>query len=135
MERMTTTALPLPAHRRRRRWLALRGAQALLLLPLGVLQLAAVVAFTATSEMSGGSYAIAVWAASMDVAGVVLALLLPRRTRRVRRGVRALLLAQLGFSLVKLTVYGETASLVFIALTALAWLLVEIDGRRHPSVL
>ena len=64
---MSTAYIEIP--RRRPVWLALRGAQLMLLLPLGALQLAAVVAFTTTAdEMTTAAWVVAGAAVATDVA-------------------------------------------------------------------
>ena len=103
---MSTAYIEIP--RRRPLWLALRGAQLLLLLPLGALQLAAVVAFTTTAdEMTTAAWVVAGAAVALDVAAIVLAFLLPRRTFLIRDAASMLLRAQIVLSLVKLIGYDE----------------------------
>ena len=132
---MSTAIYELPRRRARRIWPALRGAQTLLILPLGALQLLAVLVFSVSGDLSAAGYLVAAWAASMAIAGVALGLVLPWRTERIRDAVRVLLLCQIAFTAVKLTVYGEPAGLVFLAVAALTWLLVKLDTKFHPSVL
>jgi hypothetical protein len=130
---MSTTTVEL--HRRRPLWPALRAAQVLLLLPFGALQLTAVVASAATMEPTAGGRALAAWAVALGVAGIALALLLPRRTHLIRGAAFVLLRCQVAFGLVNLIVLGEWASLVLLALAGATWLLVRLDERLHPSVL
>jgi hypothetical protein len=132
---MSTATYELPRRRARRIWPALRSAQALLLLPLGALQLLAVLVFGVTGDLSATGYLVAAWAAAMAVAGIALGLVLPWRTERIREAVRVLLLAQVAFAALKLTVYGEPAALVFLAVAGLTGLLVKLDTKLHPSVL
>jgi hypothetical protein len=131
---MSSISLYVPRPAPRRIWPALRGAQALLLLPLGLLQLAAVVS-AATSGATAGGYGLAFAAAAAGAAAIGLALLLPRRTHGVRDAATVLLLAQVGLSSVKLTVYGQTAALLVLALSGITWGLVKLDAKLHPSVL
>ena len=131
---MSTAYIEIP--RRRPVWLALRGAQLMLLLPLGALQLAAVVAFTTTAdEMTTAAWVVAGAAVALDVAAIVLAFLLPRRTFLTRDAASMLIRAQVVLSLVKLIGYGDVAALVFVVPVGFTWLLLWIDERRHPSLL
>jgi hypothetical protein len=109
-----------------------RGAQFLLLVPLGAFQLVATIAFSIAMPLSGKDYLPAIWAPIMASACIVTALRLGRGGARVRTAAWVLLAAQTAFSLLKLTVYGESASLVFLALTAAcAGLLALPASRRH----
>lgn len=108
----------------------------MLLLPLGALQLAAVVAFTTTAdEMTTAAWVVAGAAVALDLAAIVLAFALPRRTFLIRDATSMLIRAQIVLSLVKLIGYGEVAALVFLGLVGVTWLLLRIDERRHPSFL
>jgi hypothetical protein len=129
---MTTSASTEPTTVRSRVPIAVRGGQFLLLIPLGAFQLVATIAFSLAMPMSGRDYLPAVWAPIMASACIVTALRLGRGTRRVLRVALALLAAQTAFSLLKLVVFGESASLVFLALTAAcAGLLALPTSRRH----
>jgi hypothetical protein len=132
---MSTATYEIPRRAPRRLWPALRGAQALLLLPLGALQLLAVLVFSVRGDLSTAGYLVAAWAASMAIAGIALSLVLAWRTERIRSAVHVLLLCQVAFAALKLTVYGEPAGLVFLAVAGLTWLLVKLDTKLHPSVL
>lgn len=67
----------------------------------------------------------------MAAAGVVVGLRLGAGGTAVRRAAFALLGAQTAFSLVKLAVYGESASLVFMALAAAAAVLLALPASRR----
>ena len=111
---------------------AVRAAQLLLLVPLGAFQLVATIAFSLIIPMSGKDYFVAVWAPIMAGMCIVTALRFGRGTPRVLGVALGLLAAQTAFSLVKLLVYGESAALVFLAVTAAcAGLLALPASRRH----
>src|SRR5215471_13276763 len=95
-----------------------RVAQFLLGLPLGLLQLAAVIFFTITEPIKGGDWLIVVWGLAMSSSCAALALFV-LRSARARSIAFALLAAQACFSLVKLTVYHESASLVILGITTI----------------
>jgi hypothetical protein len=80
-----------------------RAAQAIFLVPLGLLQLVASIAFSTADGLHGARYALAAWAAAMGAAGVAVGLLLGTGRPGVRRLAVALLPAQAAFSLVKLS--------------------------------
>ena len=122
----TGAPLQLPAHVP----LAIRGAQALFLIPLGFLQLAAAIIFSITDGVKGGQYAIGAWALTMATAGTLLAPRLGRHDRRIRRLALTLLALQTAFSTVKLTIYHESASFVFFAIIATALALLLSGWRR-----
>lgn len=95
-----------------------RVAQILLGIPLGVFQLAAVVFFTATDRtIAGADWLVVVWGIAMSSACAALAIRI-YHNERARRIAFALLAAQAIFSVVKLTVYHESASFVFLAVIA-----------------
>ncbi|WP_238008481.1 hypothetical protein KZZ52_32250 [Dactylosporangium sp. AC04546] len=130
---MTITETVAPVTTRRRVPITVRLAQLLLLVPLGAFQLVASIAFSLTMPMSGRDYAVAAWAVLMSLACVGTALRLGRGGRALRVAL-ALLGAQTAFSLVKLIVFGESASLVFLAVVAAgAGLLALPASRRHFS--
>nr|BFE59334.1 hypothetical protein GCM10020063_038600 [Dactylosporangium thailandense] len=117
---------------RRRVPIAVRGAQLLLLVPLGAFQLVATIAFSIIMPLAGKDYIAAVWAPVMALACIVTALRLGRGSARTLRTALALLAAQTAFGLLKLIAFGESASLVFLAVTALcAGLLALPASRRH----
>jgi len=130
---MTTAVAPESTITRRRRMPAtVRGAQLLMLVPLGAFQLVATIAFSMAMPLSGKDYLPAIWAPIMATAGIVTALRLGRGTAVLRRVALALLVAQTAFSLLKLLAFGESASLVFLAITAAcAGLLALPASRRH----
>jgi len=94
-----------------------RTAQFLLGIPLGLFQLAAVIGFTVTGAGAGESWLVPIWGLLMSTSCAVVALRV-YRSAGARRVAFALLGAQALFSLVKLTVYHESASLVFMAIIA-----------------
>jgi hypothetical protein len=95
-----------------------RIAQFLLGIPLGLFQLAAVIGFSVTaSTISSAGWLIGVWGLVMSTSCAVLALRV-YRSARARQIAFVLLAAQALFSLVKLTVYHESAALVFLAVIA-----------------
>jgi len=115
---------------------SVRWAQALLLIPLGLVQLVAAVTFTIVLHPTAiGDLAVAAWAVTMSSACAVVALRLGRPGPVAFRIAMGLLAAQAAFSVVKLTVYGEPESLVFMGLTiATAVLLLLPAARRHFGV-
>lgn len=129
---MSTATYALP--RRRPLWPALRGAQALLFL-LGTGQLAAVALLAATGRPTGAGWAVAAVAAVSAAAAVALALLLPRRTHLIRDAAWVLLRCQVALCLVEILARGAWGWAGFLTLVGLAWPLLAIDVRRHPSIL
>jgi hypothetical protein len=112
-----------------------RGAQALMLLPLGVLQLVAAIAFSISEGWHGPrDVIVALWVLVMAPTCIVVATRLGRPQRSVLTAALALLACQTGFALVKLTCYHESASLVFFGFIAVtAGLLALPASRRHFS--
>ena len=97
-----------------------RAAQVLLGVPLGLFQLAAVIGFTVTDPtIAGADWLVVAWGLAMSSACAALAVRV-HRSAPARRAAFVLLGAQALFSLVKLTVYRESAALVFFAITAAA---------------
>lgn len=128
----TTTSLEPSTTMRPRVPAAVRGAQFLLLIPLGAFQLVATIAFSIAMPLSGKDYIPAIWAPIMAGACIITALRLGRGTTRLLGVALALLAAQAAFSLLKLIMFGESASFVFLALTAAcAGLLALPASRRH----
>jgi hypothetical protein len=117
---MSATEISVPIRHSARVPFAVRGAQALFFIPLGLLQLVAAIVFGITDGVRGGEYAIGAWAATMAATGILVALRLSRGGTGIRRLALALLAAQTVFSVVKLTVYHESASFVFFAVIATA---------------
>lgn len=110
-----------------------RAAQVLLLLPLGLAQLAAAVTFTIVLRPTAlGDLAVAAWAIVMSSACAVVAVRLGRSAVAARLAL-GLLVAQAAFSVVKLTVYREPESLVFMTITVGAALLL-LPAVRRPAV-
>src|SRR5262245_36637399 len=90
---MSTYSVTLP--RRRHFWAALRAAQLAFLLPLGAIQLAVVATFAATAdELSRFEALVAIAGASLAIAAIAVACLLPRRTFLVRDAASVLLRAE-----------------------------------------
>jgi len=112
-----------------------RGAQALMLLPLGVLQFVAAISFSITEGWHGPrDVLVALWVLLMAPACIVVATRLGRPQRSVLTAALVLLALQTGFAFVKLICYHESASLVFFAFIAVtAGLLVLPTSRRHFS--
>jgi hypothetical protein len=128
-----TTATIAPADTTYRVPLSVRGAQAVLLVPLGLVQLVATVFFSITMGWHGlGDTLVGSWAPVMACCCVAVALRLGRRRAALLRAALGLLAAQAAFSVVKLVAYHESASLVFFALIATgAGLLALPASRRH----
>lgn len=113
----------------RRAPLTIRGAQFFLLVPLGLFQCIAAVAFSMTTPMAGGDYLVAAWAVVMSLACAVTGVRLP--SRGPWPGVAFVLLAaQTAFALVKLIAYGESASFVFLGFVAVTLLLLAAPASR-----
>jgi hypothetical protein len=129
---MSTYTVILP--RRRSLWPALRAAQLAFLLPLGVLQLAAVFAFVGTADApTGVQIVVAVAAAAVAVAAIAIACLLPRRTFLVRDAAHVLIRAEIVVCLVTLIGFGQLAWLALLPVAGLASLALWLDERSHPS--
>ena len=130
---MTLTAQPVAEPTTHRVPFAVRGAQALLVLPLGLVQLVATIAFSISLGLHGaGDWSVAIWCPIMAAACVVTGARLGRRRPVLLRTALGLLGAQAAFSTVKLTVYHEAASLVFFGFVAAAAVLLTLPGsRRH----
>jgi len=109
--------------------LSVRAAQAIFLVPFGLLQLVAALAFSVADGLHGAQYAVAAWAVAIAAAGIAVGLRLGSGGAAVRRAAFALIAGQTAFSLVKLTVYGESASFVFLAFGAVAAVLL-LTARR-----
>jgi hypothetical protein len=129
---MSSAAYALP--RRRPLWPALRGAQALLLL-LGTAQLAAVAVLAAAGSPSRTGWTLAGLATAAAVATVALAVILPRRTHLIRDATGILLRCQVALCLVEILMRGAWGWVALVALAGLAWPLLALDARRHPSIL
>ncbi|GAA2376016.1 hypothetical protein [Dactylosporangium salmoneum] len=128
----TTTTTEAPTTARRRVPIAVRGAQLLLLVPLGAFQLVATIVFSIVMPLHGKDYIAAGWAPVMALACIVTALRLGRGSARTLRTALILLAAQTAFCLLKLIAFGESAALVFLAVTAAcAGLLALPAARRH----
>ena len=128
---MTTAELVRPATARRvpgTVW----GAQALMLLPLGALQLIAAVAFSISQGWHGPrDVIVALWVLLMSPACIAVAVRLGRPQRSVLTAALVLLASQTGFAFVKLTCYHESASLVFFAFIAVTAGLLAAPASRH----
>jgi hypothetical protein len=130
----TTAAVPTTA-RPSRAQLAARGVFGV----VGAVKLAATTAFTffVSAEDGGapqnaGDWCVVVWSYVLALSFLWLAVRLDVRDRLVVRGTVALLAAEVGFSVVKLTVYDETAPLVFMAadLVLLGLVALAVRARR-----
>jgi hypothetical protein len=117
---VSTTDVSLPIRTPARVPLTVRGAQVLFLVPLGSLQLVAAVVFGVTGDLQAAEYAVGAWAVAMAAAGILVGLRLGHGGAAIRRLAFALLAGQTAFSIVKLTVYNESASFVFFAIIAAA---------------
>ncbi|MGI5246337.1 hypothetical protein [Dactylosporangium sp. CA-139066] len=111
---------------------SVRGAQFMMLVPLGGFQLVATIAFSLTMSLSGKDYIAVVWAPIMSLACIIAALRLRRGEPGRLRAALVLLAAQTAFCLLKLIAFGESASLVFLAFVAVAAGLLALPAsRRH----
>jgi hypothetical protein len=129
-----TTSRPAPA-RPSPALLAARGVFGV----VGAVKLAATTAFTffvpvedGGHPQNAGDWVVVAWSFGLALAFLWLAVRLDVRDRRMVRGVVALLGAEVAFSLVKLTVYDESAPLVFMAvdLVLLGLIAFARRGRR-----
>jgi hypothetical protein len=110
-----------------------RVAQFLLGIPLGLFQLAAVIGFTVTDPtIAGADWLVVAWGLAMSAACAVLATRI-YRSDRARRIAFALLAAQALFSAVKLTVYHESASLVFLSVVVVTGALLAAYHRASSQ--
>jgi len=110
-----------------------RTAQILLGVPLGLFQLAAVIGFTLTDPtIAGADWLVVAWGVAMSAACAALSIRV-YRSARARRAAFALLGAQALFSLVKLTVYHESAALVFFAVVAVTLAALGVYHRARPA--
>ena len=110
---------------------SIRLAQILLVIPLGLFQGTAAVFFSLTMPMKGADYLVAGWAVVMTLCDVVAGVGLSRGAARYRRMAFVLLAAQTAFALVKLLVYHESASFVFLALVAATAAALAAPGARR----
>jgi hypothetical protein len=127
---VTNTINVEPTTARRRMPVAARAAQLLMLIPLGAFQLVASIAFSITMPLSAKDYLPAVWAPIMAAACILTALRFGRATAVVLRVALTLLAAQTAFSLLKLIAFGESASLVFLAVIAVCAGLLAVPASR-----
>jgi hypothetical protein len=93
--------------------------------------------FFATAEQGGdpqglGDWAVAAWSAALAVAFMVAAVRLGR-DRRVIPGLAAVLLLDLVFSTVKLTVYDEPEAVAFMAVDLVIIALLALISRRRAA--
>ena len=92
--------------------------------------------FFATAEEGGvqssGDWLVAAWSAALAIAFLVAAVRLGR-DRWVVPALGAVLLLDLAFSLVKLTVYDEPEAIGFIAVDLVVLLLLALLIRRRGS--
>jgi hypothetical protein len=127
---MTTDYTASPTVSRERVPVAVRGAQLLFLVPLGALQLVACLVFTITLPLTGAEYLVSGWAIVMSTAGIAIGLRLGRGGAWTLRVGLALLAAQTAFSVLKLTVYGESTSYVFFGFIAACAALLALPASR-----
>ena len=126
-----TTARLTPPRSGYRTPLAVRAAQALLLLPLGILQLVAATAFLVADGVHGArDVVVAAWVLIMAPCCIALGLRLGRRRATLLRTALLLLAAEGAFSAVTLPVYHKSASLVFFALIAASGGLLVLPASR-----
>jgi len=110
-----------------------RFAQFLLGIPLGLLQLTAVLVFTFTGAVvTGGDWLVAIWGILMSASCAVLALRV-YGSARARRAAFVLLGGQGAFSLVKGFVYHETAALVFGAIVVVTIVALGVYHRARDA--
>jgi hypothetical protein len=128
---MTTTELR-GATSMRRMPRTVRAAQGVLLVPMGLLQLVAVPAFSISLGLhSARDWSVAALGMLMALATTAAALRLSRPQPRSLVAALAVLAVQTLFSGIKLIAYHEQAAFVFFAMTALvAGLLVSPPSRR-----
>jgi peptidoglycan/LPS O-acetylase OafA/YrhL len=120
-----------PALRAGRMPIPVRAAQAVLLLPMGLLQVVAVPAFSISLGLhTGRDWAVATLGLFMAFGTVAAGFGLRRREPRMLRAALGVLAVQTLFSVIKLTAYHEQAALVFLALTAVATALVVLPASR-----
>lgn len=129
---MTTTAVRAAT---RRRAALLNGTRVLLGL-FGAFKLYGTAYFTffATAEQGGdpqglGDWSVAAWSAALAVAFMIAAVRLGR-DRRVIPALAAVLLVDLVFSAVKLTVYDEPEAVAFMAVDLVIMGLLALIARR-----
>jgi hypothetical protein len=121
-EQRTTRAVP---------W-SVRGAQGVLLLPLGLLQLVATIVFSVAEGLHDAQdWIVGAWAPPMAMACAFVGLRLARREAGVVRAAALLLFAQAVFSAVKLVSYHESASFVFLGLVAATVTLLALPASRR----
>jgi hypothetical protein len=130
---MTSTTAVRPATRRRS---ALLNGTRVLLGLFGAFKLYGTAWFTffATAEQGGdpqglGDWSVAVWSAALAVAFLVAAVRLGR-DGRVVPVLAAVVLLDLVFSTVKLTVYDEPEAVAFMAVDLVILALLALVGRR-----
>ncbi|WP_029432937.1 hypothetical protein [Blastococcus sp. URHD0036] len=130
----TPTALRPAAARPSAAVLAARGVFGV----VGAVKLAATTAFTffvpaedGGAPQNAGDWVVVAWSAGLALAFLWLAVRFDVRDRRIVRGAVALLGAEVGFSLVKLTVYDETAPLVFMAVDLVLLGLIALARRAR----
>src|SRR5262245_53225761 len=110
-----------------------RAAQLLLGIPLGLFQLAAVVGFALiTKPMARADWLVVAWGVPMATASALVALRV-YDSARARQIAFALLAAQALFSLVKLIVFHESASLVFLAIIAVTGAALALYHRAPDA--
>lgn len=130
----TTTAVRTPT----RRDPLLQGTRVLIGL-FGAVKLAGTVFFLffATAEQNGDpegllDWSVGIWSTALAVALLVAAVRLGR-DRRVLPALAVVLLVDLSFSVVKLTVYDEPESVLFMTVDVVILGLLALISRRRPA--
>jgi hypothetical protein len=127
-----TTAQLRRAPEIRRMPRTVRAAQAVLLVPMGLLQLVAVPAFSISLGLHNArDWAVAALGLLMALATTAAALRLGRPEPRWLRAALGVLAVQIVFSGIKLTAYHEHAAFVFLAMTALTVVLLVSPASRR----
>jgi len=96
-------------------------AKVLIVAPLGLLVAVAAVAFAAAappSSLSAGDWAVGAWALATAAVNVAFGPRLGRGSEVARRALLVAAATHIAFSSVKLTIYHESSSYVFMALDA-----------------
>ncbi len=116
---MSSTPAPVPTPVATSTNVRLRIAQAILVAPLGVLVAFASVYFSVVAPpvpVDGLGALVATWALTMGVASMIVGVRLRPDRANLIQAARALAVAHLLFGVVKLAVYGESASISFMLL-------------------
>ena len=135
---VTATSSPRPRPRSRGRSALLQGTR-VLLGAFGAVKLGATAwfLFWATAEQGGdpegiGDWSVGIWSAALAVALLVAAVRLGR-DRRVVPVLVGVLLVDLVFGAVKLTVYDEPEAVLFMAVDVVLVGLLALVNRRRAA--